>query len=90
MVKSEFRNQGDECIVNPKNCPHGLSFSIWEKALYQEDVLQVMNDHEKKYILSTGMGFFRFSPLCTEFDVMPTIFRKQSKYKNILQALNLQ
>ena len=57
MIKSEFRNQGDECIVNPKNCPLGLSFSIWEKALYAEDVLQVMNDHERKYILSTGKIF---------------------------------
>ena len=85
MVKSEFRNQGDECIVNPKNCPHGLSFSIWEKALYQEDVLQVMNDHEKKYILSTGKNFFHSIRL-VDFII---IERKHSKHQNILQALNL-
>ena len=87
MVKSEFRNQGDECIVNPKNCPHGLSFSIWEKALYQEDVLQVMNDHEKKYILSTGKPFrnIRFKGAMT----MTILYSKQSNYQNILQALNL-
>ena len=66
MIKSEFRNQGDECIVNPKNCPLGLSFSIWEKALYAEDVLQVMNDHERKYILSTGKFFMAIKVKCFE------------------------
>ena len=55
MIKSEFKNQNDECIVSPKNCPDGISFSIWEKAMYSEDVLQVMADHERKYILSTGI-----------------------------------
>ena len=60
MIKSEFRNQNDECIVNPKNCPDGFSFSIWEKAMYAEDVLQIMNDHEKKYIISTGKSTLYF------------------------------
>ena len=55
VIKSEFKNQNDECIVSPKNCPDGISFSIWEKAMYSEDVLQVMADHERKYILSTGI-----------------------------------
>jgi hypothetical protein len=57
VIKSEFKNQNDECIVSPKNCPDGISFSIWEKAMYSEDVLQVMADHERKYILSTGGQF---------------------------------
>ena len=79
MIKSEFQNQGDECIVNPKNCPHGLSFSIWEKALYQEDVLQVMNDHEKKYILSTGKNFFIVLDNWI-LHLRPIIERKHSKH----------
>ena len=54
MIKSEFKNKHDECIVSPKNCPNGISFSIWEKAMYADDVLQVMADHEKKYLISTG------------------------------------
>ena len=54
MVKSEFKRRYDKCIVSPKDCTDGISFAIWEKATYSEDVLQVMADHRKKYIISTG------------------------------------
>lgn len=54
MVKSDFGKEDDECILNPNDCDDGLSFSIWEKVTYKEDVLNVDKDHEKQYIFSTG------------------------------------
>jgi len=57
IVKSGFGKKGDKCIMHPKDCKDGLSFSIWEKVIYQEDVLNVMKDHDKKYVFSTGGDF---------------------------------
>ena len=39
MTDSEFIQEGDECQRNPINCENGLSFSIWEKITYEEDIL---------------------------------------------------
>lgn len=54
MVKSDFQRPGDDCVANPKDCDDGISFSLWEKVLYNEDVLNVYKAHDKKYIFSTG------------------------------------
>lgn len=57
-MKSDFGKPGDLCILNPKDChDSGLSFSIWEKVSYGEEVLNVKRQHEKKYIFSTGADF---------------------------------
>ena len=39
---------------HPKNCDKGVSFSIWEKISYSEEVLDIYKSHTKKYIFSTG------------------------------------
>ncbi len=54
IAKSDFANDGDECIRDLSRCPLGVSFSIWLKAEYDEDVLNVHKVHKKKYIFSTG------------------------------------
>ncbi len=54
LVKSHFALESDKCIRNPSYCHQGLSFSIWEKVTYEEDVLNVHRVHRKKYIFSTG------------------------------------
>ena len=43
--------------MHPKHCKNGISFSIWEKVTYREDVLNVFKTHEKQYIFSTGGDF---------------------------------
>ena len=50
IIKSNFGHKHDKCIVNPKGCKKGLSLSIWEKVSYQDDVLNVLKDHDKKYV----------------------------------------
>lgn len=45
--------------MHPKDCTRGLSLSIWEKVTYQEDVLDVLKEHDKKYVFSTGGDFNR-------------------------------
>ncbi len=62
LVKSHFALEGDKCIRNPSYCHQGLSFSIWEKVTYEEDVLNVHRVHRKKYIFSTGESplFYRY------------------------------
>lgn len=54
LVKSAFDHPGDKCIHNPGFCDNGISFSIWEKVSYPEEVLDVRRPHEKQYIFSTG------------------------------------
>jgi hypothetical protein len=56
-VKSDFGKRGDTCILHPKNCKDGISFSIWEKVTYQDDVLNVLKSHDKRYVFSTGGDF---------------------------------
>ena len=54
MIKSAYGKENDQCILHPKNCPTGISFSIWEKVTYSSDVLNVHKNHDKRYIFSTG------------------------------------
>ena len=56
-MKSNFGKKGDRCILHPKDCHRGISFSIWEKVSYKEDVLNVDKDHDKRYVFSTGGDF---------------------------------
>ena len=53
-MKSFFKKRKDKCIVNPKDCVDGLSFSIWEKVSYMDDILNIRAEHDRKYILSSG------------------------------------
>ena len=57
IVKSNFGKKGDRCILHPKDCHQGISFSVWEKVSYREDVLNVDKDHDKRYVFSTGGDF---------------------------------
>ena len=57
IVKSNFGKKHDKCILHPKDCHKGISLSIWEKVSYHDDVLNVMRDHDKKYVFSTGGDF---------------------------------
>ena len=54
LIKSAFGHPNDECILHPKKCDKGISFSIWERVLYAEDVLNVHKSHDKQYVFSTG------------------------------------
>ena len=54
LIKSDFALPDETCIADPRNCNNGLSFSIWEKVIYEEEVLNVNKEHGKKYIFSTG------------------------------------
>ena len=54
MVKTNYRNYPDECILTPKKCSHGISFSIWEKVHYKTDIFNVYREHDRQYIFSTG------------------------------------
>ena len=45
------------CVLNPKDCPDGLSFAIWEKAEFSDDILFKKNgqtEFKRKYIISSG------------------------------------
>jgi len=39
MSDGHFVRPDDFCQVNPINCPDGLSFSIWEKIEYDDNIL---------------------------------------------------
>ena len=54
LVKTDFQIEHDECIMTPKNCHDGVSFSIWEKVHYKTDVFNVYKEHDRQYIFSTG------------------------------------
>ncbi len=54
LVKSDYQLENDECILTPKSCKKGISFSIWEKVHYKTDIFNVYKEHEKQYIFSTG------------------------------------
>lgn len=54
LVKTDFQIEHDECIMTPKKCLDGVSFSIWEKVHYKTDVFNVYKDHDRQYIFSTG------------------------------------
>ena len=60
LIKSAFGIPNDRCILHPKNCDTGISFSIWERVLYPEDVLNVHKSHDKQYVFSTGDDEFLF------------------------------
>jgi hypothetical protein len=63
IIKSAFAPAEDYCVRNPINCKSGLSFSIWEKVRYGQEIFNIEKEHPRKYIFSTGgdhnetMGF---------------------------------
>ena len=59
IVKSSFVRKKDKCILNPIDCSNGLSFSIWEKVVYNEDIFDIERDHDRKYLLSNGGQHFK-------------------------------
>ncbi len=56
-MKSDHQHEGDDCILHPRDCSKGISFSIWEKIKFGEEVLNVRKVHSKQYIFSTGQLF---------------------------------
>lgn len=54
LIKSGYQHPDDKCILHPRDCNRGISFSIWEKVTYGEEVLNVRKVHNKQYIFSTG------------------------------------
>ncbi len=46
----------DACALNPINCKDGLSFSVWEKIKYKDNVL-VEKNSKKKYLVSSGAAY---------------------------------
>ena len=39
MADPHYLKEGDVCQLNPLNCTDGLSFSIWEKIVYEDNPL---------------------------------------------------
>ncbi len=54
VVKWSFAHPEDPCIRQMSSCAAGLSFSLWVKVRFHEDVLNVHKVHDRKYIFSTG------------------------------------
>jgi len=54
MVQKGFARRGDDCIGNPDSCEDGMSFSLWEKTVYTEDVFAPREEQQLRYLLSTG------------------------------------
>ena len=46
----------DPCMWNPMNCTEGVSFSVWEKMSFGDDVFEG-GKGAKRYLLSTGGDF---------------------------------
>ncbi|CAM6054613.1 unnamed protein product, partial [Sphagnum tenellum] len=49
-----YQKPNDQCILSPKKCSQGISFSIWEKVFYDPDVFDDSKSQGKHYIFSTG------------------------------------
>ena len=59
MYDAEYLKGEDFCQVNPINCTEGLSFSIWERIVFDENPLLDRHNPSapKKYIVSTGAEY---------------------------------
>ena len=60
VVDGTFAKKSDLCIRNPKNCLQGISFSLWEKTIYDRDIVEKLPDDSaftKKYIVGTGADY---------------------------------
>jgi hypothetical protein len=58
VIKSDFGNAGDDCILNPGKCSQGFSVCIWERVLYDAEVIDVIQQHPRRSIFSTGPTIF--------------------------------
>ena len=57
IIDGQFAKRGDQCIVNPKYCVNGLSFSIWEKVIYPKSLIDTdpnTGTFSRQYVFSTG------------------------------------
>ncbi|XP_037076257.1 uncharacterized protein LOC119097315 [Pollicipes pollicipes] len=61
MAHKGFAKPGDTCVSDPATCEEGLSFSLWEKTIYVEDVFADRESLQLRYLLSTG-GDIKGSP----------------------------
>ena len=58
LADTEFAATDDTCILNPKNCPDGLSVALFYKLEFDVDPNDLETNFtktfEREYILSTG------------------------------------
>ena len=59
LSDNDFAQSSDDCIINPDNCPDGLSFSIFYMPDYAEAETDTAladphGNFEREYILSNG------------------------------------
>lgn len=61
MADSKWVENNDVCALNPKDCPDGLTVSIWEKNTYDPVTLIEYQKTEfpRKYLVSSGADFDR-------------------------------
>ncbi len=59
MSDSSWVKDNDACARNPKDCPDGLTFSIWEKNTFDPIDLAYHGNKafKKKYLVSSGCEY---------------------------------
>ena len=46
--------ENDPCMLNPRNCTEGFSWSIFENMVFGADIVGPTGGQKKKYVMSTG------------------------------------
>ena len=54
MLHKSFMRAGDTCVHNPATCAHGISFSLWEKSVFDSNLFDPREEQPYRYLLSTG------------------------------------
>ena len=59
MVDANWAKDNDVCAKNPRDCPDGITFSIWEKNTVDPITLAEhgRKEFDRKYIVSSGGEF---------------------------------
>ena len=54
LLHNDFALDGDTCVQRLQNCTDGLSFSLWHRASYDEELMYSDRYIPRQALISTG------------------------------------